>query len=521
MREDMAGRLVARLLLPVMLIVATETNDLETIEILIEKSPNSVSAFWDWNYECPDEVTYTATYKKLGAPDNESQECVTTEQCSCEIPYGLLDHSHNYTLLINATTPGGKILLYSKDFDPNCKIKPPTDVHVNTSDALVIVTFTTSKLSYIEEYNITFRRNDSKNEKSALAQSGIYIIPPNELLPEHTYCLKVNVYNKQTMELSVFSPEECFMAPARGPPDNLRMEALDSTYLLNWDWDFDRSPNPTFTVEKCHTFDSCAKIKGCENITTTQCDCSELLFIGNHILRVSVYDSHRQEKSANVIQFHPSQDTVISPPKDLKMGIKGNKLFINVSAPEGFNNSNIYHLCDWLTHLEYWTKSTQNSEVTVQESNKPFFSIESIEASTTYCAKAKMTCNNNSNRSSLYGEEHCITSGSRSYLVAWIFMAIVVISVVLYICFCNVKRYIKHIFFPSSNLPPTFHKGLGETSLNCNQEQFLLPKEEATDRCCIDLRSSTEDLVPINGSDKSQGNSQDSGNYSNEGHGTQ
>ncbi|XP_044140364.1 interferon alpha/beta receptor 1-like [Bufo gargarizans] len=508
------------LLLPVicMVVMASGEEDPGTITIRITKSVDGFSATWSWDDHCleEDDVAFTAVYKKVGAPDNESQECVITEDCFCKIPPDLLDYSHNYTLLISATAPGEN-LTNSKDFDPNCRMEPPPEIHVKSMDALVILYISTPGNLGEEEYNLSLRRNDSTEEKSESIRVRNYIIPPNALSPGQVYCLKVNVYNILTMAFSPFSPEECFTAPAKAPPNNLRMEALDSRYLLKWDWDFDQSPNVTFSVEKCHNYDGrCTKVKGCENITATRCR-TALPFKGDHILRASVYDSQRGEKSSSVIQFSPYYDTHIGPPKNVTMRIVNKELFIDVSAPEGFKDEDIDGLCGWLTHLEYWTNSTHNSEVTVKEEKRPFFKIESLEESTTYCAKAKMKCEDR-DRSSLYSQVYCITTDPKSYLFAWIIgctiVGIVLISFGLYICFCPLKRCIKHTFFPSNRLPSSIEKGFGELPLDCIKHPFLLHEEETMDQCYIVQNSHTECLVQDN---SSQDNSQESGNYSDTG----
>ncbi|CAN2387591.1 hypothetical protein PRIEUP_LOCUS11910, partial [Pristimantis euphronides] len=313
------------------------------------------------------------------------------------------------------------------------------------------------------------------------------------------------------MTTTSFSPEECFTVPAKEPPHNLRMEALDTTYLLRWDWDFDQSPNVTFSVENQKN-NGCRKIKGCEIITSTQCNCSELYFSGSHILRASVYDGQREKKSASVIQFNPSEDTIFGPPRNLTMQIIQNELFINVSAPKGFQNKDVYNYCNWLTHLKHWTNSTQNSSVKVIEDKQVFFKLVSLDVSTTYCAKAKMKCLN-SNRSSLYSQVYCITTDPTSYLVVWItlstILGIIVISLILYACVCPFKRYIKEIVFPSIKLPSSIEKGFGESPLDCIGHSYLL-QEETTDQCYIVQKSSTEDLVQIGCKNSPQDNSQDS-----------
>ncbi|XP_073524447.1 interferon alpha/beta receptor 1-like [Phyllobates terribilis] len=519
MRSGMAGTLFTLLLILPLMSVRSE--DEKTIEIYISKSPDGFMVMVDWDDQClTDErnVTFTAVYKRLGAPDSEFQMCDILGDCSGWIPSAKLDRSHNYTLLVTATAPDRDIPAASQDFYPNSETKPPPVFHVISSDALVVVSI--QDFQHNEQYNVTLRRNDSTQEKSEIIRFRNYIIPPSELLPEQIYCLKMSVFNIVTMELSPFSPEECFTAPPPGLPSNLTMDALDLTYLLKWDWDFDQSPNATFSVERCLNYIGCSKIKGCENITTPRCNCSGLALIGKFFLRASVYDGRRKEKSSSVIRFSPSEDTVFGPPKDLKMGIIDNKLFINVTAPEGFGHREIYNYCTWRTNLNYWIKSTdKQEEVMVKEDNQPFYTIDSLEPSTTYCAKAKMKCDR-SNRSSLYSQEYCITTDPRSYLVAWIvgftFLGIVLISVILYLFFCPFKRYMKQIFFPSNKLPSSVEKGLGNQPLDCIRKPFLSYEEEITDNCIIE-NSHTEDLEPVNYNKTSQANSQDSENYSHEG----
>ncbi|XP_069616911.1 interleukin-10 receptor subunit beta-like [Ranitomeya imitator] len=519
MRQGMAGTLLTLLLILPMMAAGSE--DEKTIEISISRTPDGFQVTLDWDDQClSDErsVTFTAVYHKLGAPDNESQTCDISGDCSCRIPSAALDRSHNYTLWVTATTPDGEIPAASKDFDPNRKTKPPPAFHVTSADALVVVSIQ-EESPYGKEYNISLRRNDSSEEKFATARLQNYIVPPSELLPEQIYCLRMTVYDIETMELSPFSPDKCFTAPAPGLPTNLSMDALDLTYLLKWDWDFDQSPNATFSVESCLNYKGCNKIRGCENITTPRCNCSGLTFIGKFILRVSVYDGRRKEKSSSVIMFFPSEDTVFGPPKHLKMDIIDHKLFINVTAPEGFRHAEIYNYCTWQTSLSYWINSTDTREVTVEEYEQPFYTLDSLEPSTTYCAKAKKKCKK-SNRSSLYSQEYCITTDPRSHLAAWIigftFFGIVLISTVLYLCFCPFKRYMKQIFFPSNKLPSSVEKGLGNQSLDCIRKPFFSYDEEITDKCTIES-CHTEDLGEVDYNKTSQANSRDSGNYSHEG----
>ncbi|XP_063812534.1 interferon alpha/beta receptor 1-like isoform X2 [Pseudophryne corroboree] len=303
-----------------------------------------------------------------------------------------------------------------------------------------------------------------------------------------------------------------------GLPKNLRVEAINSRYLLKWDWDYEQYPNVTFSVEQRNLFNTeWKKIATCGNITVPLCDLSnEVYFIYTYSLRTSMYDSQRDKYNFSLVTFHPETDAVMGPPTDISITIENQDLIILVSAPEGFNDKNLFNVCDWIYHLEYW-KNTTHPQVIPTEMHGPHFTAKDLEASTTYCMKARTKCVDDEHRAGLYSGIHCVTTDPRSYVTLWIagsvVIAIIVIALVVYICFCPLKRYMKHIFFPSSKLPASIGKDMQDSPQKFGQIPFALQEEEAFDRCYIIQEAQQEDLVQTE-TDTSAARSKDSGHYS-------
>ncbi|CAI9607580.1 unnamed protein product [Staurois parvus] len=214
-----------------------------------------------------------------------------------------------------------------------------------------------------------------------------------------------------------------------------------------------------------------------------------------------------------MVTFSPREETVIGPPTNIKLTIQNNNLHIDVKAPEGFKHDALHAHCMWVYHLETWKNSTP-AEVITMKDKVPHFTIKAVEASTTYCAKANTQCDG---RVGLYSESYCITTDPRSYMTEWIigsvFGAIIVIAVILYICLCPLKRYLKHVFFPKSKLPSSIEKGLPDLPQNYIKNFFLLNEEETTDKCYI-IQNSPLDAEATRDKNNSGAKGRDSGNYS-------
>nr|AWL54314.1 type I interferon receptor 1 [Nanorana parkeri] len=307
-------------------------------------------------------------------------------------------------------------------------------------------------------------------------------------------------------------------AAVSGLPENLRVEGINTIYLLKWDWDYQKNPNVTFSVTKAYSLGSTWSIpEGCENITASECNVSGIDVLYRYKFLVSVYNSKTDEHNSSIATFSPLEDTVIGPPTNLTLTLQNNDLHITVMHPEAFHNSVLRQNCPWMYHLESWKTSTP-TEVNAMQNIGMHFKIDAVEASTTYCARAYTKCSGG-NRTGLYSKIYCITTAPRSYIKEWIigsvFVAIIVISAILYICLCPLKRYLRHIFFPKSKLPSSIEKGLQDSPRNYIKNLFLLHEEEKTDRCYI-MQNSPVDAETTMDKNSSEAKGRDSGNYSNE-----
>ncbi|MEE6467983.1 hypothetical protein FKM82_008128 [Ascaphus truei] len=223
--------------------------------------------------------------------------------------------------------------------------------------------------------------------------------------------------------------------------------------------------------------DNWMKVNLCENITTFECDLSlKLFFYGKYHFRVSAANGGRNRTFSDTVTFSPIHDTEIGPPSEVK--------------------------------IKHYKEKT------------PFFVIQELEASTTYCLKVQAVSENES-KSGSFSEAQCITTSPdpQRFLKTWgvvlILIGIAILSFLAYLCVCPLQRYIKHIFFPSGKLPSSIDKGMPESPTN---NQFLLQQEEPTDMCyIINNINCKKDILEINNDSKPfKASSRDSGNYSNE-----
>ncbi|XP_068126571.1 interferon alpha/beta receptor 1 [Hyperolius riggenbachi] len=298
-----------------------------------------------------------------------------------------------------------------------------------------------------------------------------------------------------------------------GLSQHLRVEAIDASFLLKWDWDFQRNPNVTFSVDHCFpSSKKWMKMEGCENITTLECNVSGIDKYVTTEFRVSVYNSQTGERSFNFVEFHPRKETVPGPPTGINMTIHNNVLYILVEEPEGLHLDFLRgHI--WKYELEIW-KGLKKTEVITKDADGPHFRIEALETSTTYCARARVK-RADPDQTGLYSKPFCITTAPGSYAtelaIGLVFAGVIVMSGIVYVCLCPLKRYMKHVFFPKTKLPSSIEQCLQDSPRPCIKNPFLFHEEETTDKCYI-IESSPAGNV----TNAPEADGRDSGNYSNE-----
>ncbi|KAE8621584.1 hypothetical protein XENTR_v10004887 [Xenopus tropicalis] len=263
------------------------------------------------------------------------------------------------------------------------------------------------------DYILLLRTNSSIEERRSLYPN-FYLY---DLNPGENYCFKVKVSSYLTKTNDTFSPEKCFKVEAVGLdgrpyPENVTMEALNTNYMLKWDWDYSQHPNVTFSVENNSEIwpGKWNQVQGCENISRRNCDVSGIYIYGKYNFRVAASLDNNNRTLSRALRFNPEKDTVIGPPSNVSTELYGTKLHVNVLKVEAFHNDDLKNYCDWEYNLIYWKDSASDREEKTLNEKVGRFTIE-VEASTTYCLTVRVVCQTH-NRSGLFSETQCITTGA-------------------------------------------------------------------------------------------------------------
>ncbi|XP_053313357.1 interferon alpha/beta receptor 1 [Spea bombifrons] len=530
MEKPLHRGLLLLLLTGIGLALAGQNNLEPPSNVRISKNHEGFSVTWDWNNlsdEDPGNVRFSVFVKKLSTRRSVEWRtvpgCLHVTQRLCKIYVKNLNPYMSYSLRVRSEI-SQKHSQWSSivPFSPGDIVD--LDHHTNVSVAFVdgrvqvTVSDTTTSEAMEDEgdliYKLMFWENNSE-EKTLASSDPVFIL--NDLLPDVEYCLKAWVYDTETQKPGPFSKTKCFTFNEKGLPENLRVLAVDTNYVLMWDWNFEQDPNVTFSVKmakplvdrKWSTFD------GCENISTAECDVSSIVILGTYEFRVLVRDSRGNQSFSSAIKFQPLKDTVIGPPSDLRLKLLNNMLNIEVGNPAGFEKEALRYDCAWSYHLVMW----QNSSDFHQEEHfkEPIFTVNHLKPSTEYCLKVQLVCKPD-NRSGLFSETRCIST-EPDYWFFWhiwgtlvIIVGLALISGLVYICLCPLQRYIKHIFCPTGKLPASIENGIPNSPFSTTNNQLLLEEEEITDPCYI-IPSSEDRTEQYKISDR---DGRDSGNYSNE-----
>ncbi|XP_075449965.1 interferon alpha/beta receptor 1 isoform X2 [Ascaphus truei] len=502
----------------------------------------NLAVTWAWdNVNSADDlnVTFSANYQMVKRKNSESWRnltgCHHVPYHTCNFTVEKLHFDKKYSVRVRAETWEGDSQWSNPiTFTPNSvEIGPPAAVDVTSIRGAILINISAPEAKvkrkmWEEEdlaYAIILWKNNSNEEETRYTTSDP-VYPVYDLVPGVTYCLKVQAFQIQDRKLGLFSPVHCFKKQEKGSeeqpvPENVRVDALNTKYVLKWEWNYTREPNVTFAVEMLSSYkqmneDNWMKVNLCENITTFECDLSlKLFFYGKYHFRVSAANGGRNRTFSDTVTFSPIHDTEIGPPSEVKVNIVKDVLQIVCSAPE--NMSEFYQWSYY--HLILW-KNPLDTQIKHYKEKTPFFVIQELEASTTYCLKVQAVSENES-KSGSFSEAQCITTtpDPQRFLKTWgvvlILIGITILSFLAYLCVCPLQRYIKHIFFPSGKLPSSIDKGMPESPTN---NQFLLQQEEPTDMCyIINNINCKKDILEINNDSKPfKASSRDSGNYSNE-----
>ncbi|XP_018104378.1 interferon alpha/beta receptor 1 isoform X2 [Xenopus laevis] len=414
-------------------------------------------------------------------------------------------------------------------------LEPPFNVKVHTLPDKYSVVWDWNNGNREDAKNVTFSVFVRKLKKKPSAQ--FWSSVPGCLHISHHNCsidpalidtdkdYKVQVRAEMSQIGSSSSDPVIFSAKVAGLdgrpyPENVTIDALNTNYMLKWDWDDSLYPNVTFSVEMVAEgafSDGWKQVNGCENISMLHCDVSSIYIFGTYNFRIAASFDNKNRTLSRALRFHPLQDTTIGPPSDMSTELLATMLQIKLLEPKAFHNNYLKNTCDWEYNLIYWKDSKSDREEKSVKEKLGRFAIE-VESSTTYCMKACVECQD-SKRRGLFSKKQCITTGAGARTV-WsvgigigFLVSIVVSAVVVYLCACPFKRYIRHIFYPAGKLPSSIENGMLDSRVKI---PFVFQEEEATDVCYIIRNSGLDEDHVQNHKYSLKESSADSGNYSNE-----
>ncbi|XP_029459418.1 interferon alpha/beta receptor 1 isoform X2 [Rhinatrema bivittatum] len=311
------------------------------------------------------------------------------------------------------------------------EIGPPSDVQVEAIDGLIRINIlapgSTDKTPMWEasdfSYLVELRKNGSNEQKQIKLASNNERI--DKLSPNTTYCLRVKAQLNAGEKEGSFSPEYCVHTESADAnvlprPENVRIHALNTHFVLKWDWDEAYGENVTFLVECCRAYDkkymasNCwHAVPSCKEVTTSECDLSsEIWFEGTYEFRVRAISGTEERAWSKEITCNPSKDTEIGPPSKVEINLINDSIEIKISHPgEDTNKSmkDIQGFYDLSYRIFVWKNTSDKWEKCFEDEHTLYTLPVSELNPETYCLKVQ-AFSQMSNKSGHFSAIKCITT---------------------------------------------------------------------------------------------------------------
>ncbi|OXB79751.1 UNVERIFIED_CONTAM: hypothetical protein H355_013736 [Colinus virginianus] len=278
------------------------------------------------------------------------------------------------------------------------------------------------------KYKLVIWENSS-NVEEVRNQNILPIDVIDGLVPETTYCLKVQAAVPLDDQEGLFSPVHCIKTTRKvnDPlcPTNVRVSALNMKFYLLWNHHYKERVN--YTVQYLTGFlknlydDYSSKwhsVSGCESITNMKCNLSSVISPASaiHYFRVQAVNEYNKTCLSKDVKVDPLITSELGPP-DVKLDISDVLLHIQISSPGGPENEIIRDLYDLSYKILYWKNSSDNQEtVKMKETKQTIATVSDLMPSTLYCVKVQ-AFSEVYNKSSDFSKEECIeTPGGRRNL---------------------------------------------------------------------------------------------------------
>ncbi|XP_069744899.1 interleukin-10 receptor subunit beta-like isoform X2 [Narcine bancroftii] len=170
-------------------------------------------------------------------------------------------------------------------------------------------------------------------------------------------------------------------------PTNIRIWSFNLKYVLKWDHVQSTNYRMTYTVNYRSHVGAWKAVKGCENITRTECDFSsaDIIFHGEYFLRLRAHQGNWTSAWLCTESFIPSKDNEIGPPS-IDIESQRNGLVVYISDLQMESNTSIKKIYkDVMYRITYWKENPSENANEKNSTNR--LVVLTLEPWTTYCLK--------------------------------------------------------------------------------------------------------------------------------------
>ncbi|XP_062302811.1 interferon alpha/beta receptor 1a-like [Osmerus eperlanus] len=150
-------------------------------------------------------------------------------------------------------------------------------------------------------------------------------------------------------------------------PQNVKMDAINTRYILLWEWNQSQHDKVTFTAEFTFSNDESGYTRICTGMTQKWCNFSSKLdYFASYELRVRA-EGHAGLKSSWAIrkEFCPEEDATLGPPTHVRVEPGNGMVTISFREPMTEQGAPMsFILKNMAFKLQYWDTQTPSQKVT-------------------------------------------------------------------------------------------------------------------------------------------------------------
>ncbi|XP_050974819.1 interferon alpha/beta receptor 1b isoform X2 [Labeo rohita] len=276
------------------------------------------------------------------------------------------------------------------------------------------------------------------------------------------------------------------------PPENVRIDSLNTRYVLRWDWPHETAANQTVTFTAQYIAEHLSQKyehwkSVCVSVLEHRCDFTgaKLHYLNLYQLRVRANTS-RQSSGWVQIEFCPEKHAAVGPPSSVKLNPVEGDLEIIIRDPLSSNNESMKILLDdKLSYLiQYWRRSEDPQMAKSQKAKDSVVTLTELDRQTWYCVRAQswyFDTYKKCNKSSVFSDTHCIrTKGRMPYWQIALYILIILLLLFLPpLLYFRFYKMFRSTFWPAIQLPDHIQ----ELWLSDSEKPQLLAPESRESVC--------------------------------------